>query len=203
MRLFIVAALAALSLAGCVPQGASPPIGAGHPTPIIVREFAFSPGNVTLDPSFGFSLYRGAPGVPPRQRAETVARGAAFTLADTVAQQLASQGYDAVRDAAAAPDPGGRALVVTGAFRRIYEGHRRQGASVAVDAEIDFQPAGGAPSRVASLSLDSRQLPEAGMIGVSARRGHDVNLAATRVGAALARYVAELARRNNWPAASR
>src|SRR5260370_35088831 len=128
MRSVLTAASAALLvtlLAGCVPERASP----AHPNPIIVREFAASPGIVTLDPSFGFSLYRGASGVPPSQRAAGVARAAAFSVADAIAQQLNSLGYDAIRSGDAAPEPGARALIVRGVFRPIDEGRPRGGVA--------------------------------------------------------------------------
>src|SRR5437773_6610252 len=122
MRSVLTTAFAALFvalLAGCVPERAG---SAVHPNPIIVREFAASTGVVTLDPSFGFSLYRGASGVPPSQRAAGVARAAAFNVADAVTQQLVASGYDAIRSNTAVPEPGARALVITGAFRQIDEG---------------------------------------------------------------------------------
>jgi len=200
----VSAVLFVVALAGCVPERAGSP---AHPNPIIVREFAASPGVVTLDPSFGFSLNRGASGVPPSQRAAGVARAAAFSLADAIAQQLVASGYDAIRSDAAAPEPGARALIVTGAFRHIDEGRRRrvgaENPSIAVDAEIDYQVEAAASQRITELHLDSRQVPQSAVVGVSARRGVDVNLAATRVGAAIARYVGETARLNNWPGVSR
>ncbi len=200
----VSAALFGVALAGCVPERTGSAI---HPNPIIVREFAASPGVVTLDPSFGFSLYRGASGVPPSQRAAGVARAAAFNLADAITQQLVASGYDAIRSNTAIPEPGARALVVTGAFRHIDEGRRRQvGAEnpgIAADAEIDYQAEAAAPQRITELHLDSRQVPQSAIVGVSARSGVDVNLAATRVGAAIARYVGETARLNNWPGAAR
>src|SRR5881394_211061 len=132
----ISAALFLAALAGCVPERGGSPV---HPNPIIVREFSFSLGVVTLDPSFGFSLYRGASGVPPSQRAGGVARAAAFSLADAIAQQVAASGFDAIRSNDAVLEPGARALIVSGAFRHIDEGRRRQvGAenpSIAIDAE--------------------------------------------------------------------
>ena len=198
------AALFAVALAGCVPERAGSP---AHPNPIIVREFTFSLGVVTLDPSFGFSLHRGASGVPPSQRAAGVARAAAFSLADAIAQQLVASGYDAIRSDSAVPEPGARALIVTGAFRHIDEGRRRrvgaENPSIAVDAEIDYQVETAAPQRITELHLDSRQVPQSAVVGGSARRGVDVNLAATRVGGAIARYVSDTARLNNWPGASR
>ena len=206
MRSLLTAAAALLivALAGCVPERAG---SAVHPNPIIVREFAASLGVVTLDPSFGFSLYRGASGVPPRQRAAGVARAAAFNLADVIAQQLSLLGYDAIRSDTAAAEPGARALIVSGAFRHIDEGRRRQvGAenpSIAVDVEIAYQAEAAAPQRITELHLDSRQVPQGAIVGVSARGGVDVNLSATRVGGAIARYVSETARLNNWPTASR
>ncbi|HLY46122.1 MAG TPA: hypothetical protein VKQ73_11125 [Stellaceae bacterium] len=198
MRLTLTAAAALLLaiLTGCVAQREA---GPGHPNLIIVREFAFSPGAVTLDPSFGFSLNRGAPGVPLRQRADTVGRAAAFNLADTVAQQLVNLGYDAVRSDTASLEPDGRALVVTGAFRRIFEGHRRQNASIAVAVEIDSQAAGGGTRRLTAFNLDSRRLPQ----DPSGRHGSDVNFAATQIGATIARYVDDLARLNSWPKIAR
>jgi len=198
------AGLFAVALAGCVPERAGSP---AHPNPIIVREFTFSLGVVTLDPSFGFSLHRGASGVPPSQRAAGVARAAAFSLADAIAQQLVASGYDAIRSDSAVPEPGARALIVTGAFRHIDEGRRRrvgaENPSIAVDAEIDYQVETAAPQRITELHLDSRQVPQSAVVGGSARRGVDVNLAATRVGGAIARYVSDTARLNNWPGASR
>jgi hypothetical protein len=197
-------ALLVVALGGCVPERAGGPV---HPTPIIVREFAASPGVVTLDPSFGFSLNRGASGVPPGQRAAGVARAVAFSLADAIATQLSQLGYDALRSDTAVPEPGARALIVTGAFRHIDEGRRRrvgaENPNIAIDGEIDYQVEAAAPQRIADLHLDSRQVPQGAIVGVSARRGVDVNLAATRVGGAIARYVAETARLNNWPTASR
>ena len=147
----VVAALLLATLGGCIPQVAGP---GGHPNLIIVREFAFSLGVVTLDPSFGFSLHRGEPGVPPRQRAGGVARAAAFSLADAVTQQLAASGYDVTRSDTAAPEPGGRALVVNGAFRQINEGYRRQvgaeNSHIAADVTVDYQTPGAAPIRPSS-----------------------------------------------------
>jgi hypothetical protein len=192
MRSPLTAAVALLLvvLAGCVPP---PETGsAGHPNPIIVREFAVSNGVITLDPSFGFSLSRGAPGVPTRQRAASVGRAAAFSLADAIATQLGGLGYDAIRSDTANADPGGRALIVTGTFRRIHEGHRRQGASVAVDVEIAYQGAGTAPQRLTAFGN-----------AASARPGGGVNAAATAVGRSIASYAADLARANNWPIAPR
>ena len=207
MRTSLTAASAFLLLvilAGCVPQPAGSP---AHPNPIIVREFTYSLGVITLDPSFGFSLYRGGAGVPPRQRAAGVGRAAAFSLADSITEQLITSGYDAIRSDDATPEPGARALVVTGAFRQIDEGRRRrvgaENPSIAVDAEIDYQAEAAAPQRITELHLDSRRVPQSAVVGVAARRGVDVNLAATRVGAAIARYVGETARLNNWPGVSR
>ena len=193
MHWFLKAASAILLLgvvAGCVPPPEAG--GAGHPNPIIVREFAAPPGVVTLDPSFGFSLYRGAPGVPPRQRAASVGRAAAFSLADAIASNLAGLGYDAMRSDTAQADPGGRALIVSGSFRRINEGRRRQGASVEVDVEIAYQAAGAAPQQLTAFRH-----------AAGARAGGGVNAAATAVGRVVANYAADLARSNNWPAAGR
>jgi len=198
------AALLALALVGCADLETA---GLTRPNLIIVRDFTASEGVVTLDPTFGFSLHRGAAGVPPRQRAASVGRAAAFNLSDTVVEQLRGLGYDAIRSDAAAVQPGGRALIVTGAFRQINEGYRRrvgaEDSSVTVSGAIDYQSPGTATRRLTTFSLDSRQLAREPIVSASARRGADVNSAAVRVGHAVARAVIELARRNNWPGASR
>ncbi len=198
------AALLLLALAACdALQDSGPPV---HPNVIIIREFAFSPGVVTLDPSFGFSLYRGAPGVPPRQRAASVGRAVAFSVADAMAQQLGQSGYDVICSDTAMPEPGARALIVSGTFRHIDEGRRRrvgaENPSVAVDAEIQYHAGRAAPQRLAAFQIDSRQA-SGEVIAVSARQGADVKAASARLGGAIARYVADAARLNKWPGAAR
>ena len=200
MRLspLVATALLGALLAGCTSQHQAGP--GGHPRLIVVRQFAFSPGVITLDPSLGFSLYRGSPGASPRARADTVGRAAAFSLADTIAEQLRTLGYDAIRSDEATAEPGGRALIVTGAFRRIVEGHRRQNASVAAEVDVASQTGAAAPQRLAGFDLDSRTVPRQSVTAGSGRRA-GVNLAAERLATTIARYVADLARLNRWPTA--
>ena len=190
-------------LAGCTAQYEAPTT---HPNPIVIREFAFSPGIVTLDPSFGFSLYRGERGVPREQRAAGLGRAVAFNLTDAMAEYLSRLGYDVLRSETGTVEPGMRALVVSGIFRRIDEGHRRrvgaENSGVTVDVAIDYQVYGQAPQRLTALQLDSRQVG-GGVIGVSARTRGDVKIAAQQLGAELGRYVAEVARTQKWPAAGR
>jgi hypothetical protein len=203
--------LAALFLllagAGCAPDAERAGPAGTHPNLIIVREFTASAAAITLDPSFGFSLHRGSPGVPLRQRAASVGRAAAFNVADAIVQQLRELGYDAVRSDGAGAEAGGRALIVSGVFRQINEGYRRrvgaENASLAADIEIDYQAAEAAPQRLMAFTLDSRQVPREPIIGAAARRGADVNGAAVRLGHAVARTAIDVARRNNWPGASR
>jgi hypothetical protein len=202
MRTILRAAAAAVLLAllaACTVQTES-----GHPNLIIVREFSVSPGVVTLDPSFGFSLYRGSPGVPPTQRAASVGRAAAFTVADTIVQQLAARGYDAAKSNTASAASGGRALIVSGVFREINEGRRRQvgaeNARIAVDVQIDLQPGSAAPLRMMSFPVDSQRTVGDGM-GGAGRRGVNVNAAADRVGRIIAQTTSDLARLNHWPGA--
>jgi hypothetical protein len=184
------------TLAACVPPPAVAPRGDRHPDLIIVREFSFSPGIVRIDPSLGFSLYRGEPGAPPTERAMTIGRAAAFNLADAVATRLTALGYDVVRSNTATAEPGGRALIVTGAFGWINAGYRHEGASLSVVAEVDDQVGAAAPRQLSAFNLDSRTVVEGSSSG-------DVDAAAERVGAALARYAERLARLNRWPAAPR
>lgn len=150
---FLIALLAVLLPAGLAACAEYREVAApAHPDLIIVRQFA-TPGRVVaLDPSLGFSLHRGEPGVPRARRAASVARAAAFMLADTVTQQLRELGYDAVRSDEAGPEPGGRALVVSGAFRSINEGHRRRFAAkdASVAARRAAAAADGVPARFAA-----------------------------------------------------
>jgi hypothetical protein len=191
-------------LVGCTAQYEAPPTT--HPNPILIREFSFSPGIVSLDPSFGFSLYRGERGVPREQRAAGLGRAVAFNLTDAMAEYLTRLGYEVVRSDSGAVEPGMRALVVSGSFRRIDEGHRRRvgdvDSGVTVDVAIDYQVYGQAPQPLTALQLDSRQVG-GGLIGVSARVRGDVKIAAQQLGAELGRYVAEVARSQKWPAAGR
>jgi hypothetical protein len=202
MRAILRAAAAAVLLAllaACAVQTEG-----GHPNLIIVREFSVSPGVITLDPSFGFSLYRGSPGVPPTQRAASVGRAAAFTVADTIVQQLAAGGYDAAKSSTSSAASGGRALIVSGVFREINEGRRRQvgaeNARIAVDVQIDLQPGSAAPLRMMSFPVDSQRTLGHGM-GGAGRRGVNVNAAADRVGRIIAQTTSDLARLNHWPGA--
>src|SRR5947209_14021973 len=125
--------------------------GLAHPNVVIVREFAAPLGVVTLDPSFGFSLNRSEPGVPPRQRGAAVARAASYALADSIVERLRALGLDAVRSQTEQPEPGARALIVTGAFRKIDEGYRRQvgaeNSNVAADAQVQYVSPDG-PAKV-------------------------------------------------------
>src|SRR3954470_20346560 len=207
MRPNIVAAwlgiLLLVFVAGCGPQYEAT---TQHPNPILIREFAFSPGIVTLDPSFGFSLYRGEQGVPREQRAAGLGRAVAFNLTDAMAEYLTSLGYDVLRSETGAVEPGMRALIVGGSFRRIDEGNRRriggENSGVTVDIAVDYEVYGKAPQRLTALQLDSRQVG-GGLIGVSARTRGDVKIAAQQLGAELGRYIGEIARAQKWPAASR
>lgn len=206
MRSSLAASTAALLLcvaAGCVqPPPAAVP--SGHPNPIVVHEFSVSPGLVSLDPSLGFSLYRGSPGVPAGRRAASVARATAFTLADAITTELDNLGYDAIRSDAAGAEPGGRALIITGGFDRIYEGHRHEGASVSAEVEVSYQgSAGAAPQRLAAFHLDSRAIRFDPLQSAAARRAGGVDTAAAALGHQIAGYMSQLARGNNWPGASR
>ena len=207
MRPAVTAAIAALLLvlvSGCAEQVAPPP---ANPTPIIIREFDASPSIVTLDPSFGFSLRRGEQGVPRSQRAAGLGRAVAFNLTDAIAEYLTRMGYDVVRSNSVTVQPGARALIVSGSFRRIDEGNRRrigaENSGVAVDVAIDYQAHGASLQRLAAFQLDSRQIGGGGLEPVSARQRGDVKIAAAQLGAAIGRYVGDAARLQKWPGAVR
>ena len=190
-------------LAGCGPQYDA---STAHPNPVLIREFTFSPGIVTLDPSLGFSLYRGERGVPHEQRAAGLGRAVSFSLTDAMAEYLASLGYDVLRSESGSVEPGMRALVVSGSFRRIDEGRRRrigaENSGVAVDVAIDYQVYGQPLQRLATFQRDSRQTG-GGVVGVAARTRGDVKIAASQLGVELGRYVAQVARSQRWPGAGR
>ena len=198
MRSFLIAGLALLFFSGLGLCAESPDTSApSHPDLIIVRRFAAPRRIVVLDPSLGFSLHRGRQGVPPADRAASIARATAFIVADTTTQQLRDLGYDAVLSDEAGPETGGRALIISGVFRSINEGHRRhfaaKDASVVVSVEIDTQTHGEKPQRLKFFRLDSGQIPhESGR-----HREPGVNSAAMLVATMIAHAVAELAHRDD------
>jgi N-acetylmuramoyl-L-alanine amidase len=208
MRISLAACLSALLLvvlAGCSETESD---RIAHPNVVIVRDFAAPLGVVTLDPSFGFSLNRGESGVPPRQRGGAVARAASFALTDSIADRLRALGFDVLRSQTEQPEPDARALIVTGAFRKINEGYRREvgaeNSSVAVDARVDYSAPASQSQPLLSLHLDSAELRgEAGATTAAARGGPAVNAGARQIGAEIASRIAEVARRNNWPIAAR
>ena len=204
MRSFLIASLALLSFSGLGLCAESPDTSApSHPDLIIVRRFAAPRRIVVLDPSLGFSLHRGRQGVPPADRAASIARATAFIVADTITQQLRDLGHNAVLADEAGPETGRRALIISGVFRGINEGHRRhfaaKDASVVVSVEIDMQTHGEKPQRLEFFRLDSRQIPhESGR-----HREPGVNSAAMLLATMIAHAVAELAHRDDCAGCSR
>ncbi len=198
----LATSLLLLTLAACV-EGTS----IGPPSDfIVVSDFVVPDGVVRLDPSFGFSLYRGEAGVPKPQRAASVGRAVAFLVTDTVVERLRVRGYDAT-SATEPASPGYRALIVSGRFRTIDEGARRRvgNEQSAIIAEVDIAATltNGATQKVQSFAVDSRTAPPTQALSGATRRETGVNADATRVGAEIARVVAEVARRNNWLPATR
>src|SRR5580658_4152254 len=92
---------------------------------VVISDFTVPEGAVRLDPSFGFSLYRGEPGVPAQKRAASIGRAVAFLVTDTIADRLRALGYDAQSTTNPSPQTGSRALLISGTFREIDEGERR------------------------------------------------------------------------------
>jgi hypothetical protein len=166
---------------------------------IVVSDFIAPEGVVHLDSSFGFSLYRGEPGVPVRQRANSVGRAVAFLVTDTVTDRLRARGYDAVSAINANMPTGYRALLVSGSFRAVDEGQRRrvsdEHSAVIAEVEIKAELPGGAIQPVQSFTVDSRTAPQT---RAATKRETGVDADAARVGAEIARVVAEVAQRNNW-----
>jgi hypothetical protein len=175
---------------------------------IVVSDFAVPEGAVRLDPSFGFSLYRGEPGVPAQKRAASIGRAVAFLVTDTITDRLRGLGYDATSTTNPNPAAAGyRALVVGGAFRTIDEGQRRrvgdEHSAVIAAVEIKAAMPGGSAQPVQNFTVDSRSAPGARPDSGATKRETGVDADATNVGAEIARVVAEIARRNNWVPARR
>jgi hypothetical protein len=101
----------------------------------------------------------------------------------------------------------GRALIVSGAFRQIDEGHRRhvgaENSSVVVDVQVRATGPGASGQPLLSLHLDSRTLPPAPPRTLPSRRETGINADAARVGDAIARAVIDIARHNNWTVVAR
>jgi hypothetical protein len=187
-----------LALAAC---NETPSLGPRTPSDfIVISDFTVGGGVVAVDQSFGFSLHRGTPGVPTEQRAASIGRAAAFLVTDTITERLRALGYDAASTTNPAPQTGGRALLVSGVFRQIDEGERRQvgeeNSVVIVEVTIKAEVPGRGVQPVQSFTVDSRRTSAAS--GAATRRDTGVNADATRVGAEIARVVADVAKRNNW-----
>jgi hypothetical protein len=201
---FVAVVLPLVTLAACVEGVGSDGSGSDF---IVVSDFAVPEGAIHLDTSFGFSLNRGAPGVPPQQRAASVGRAVGFLVSDAVTERLRGLGYDAASTTDPAPAPGKRALIVTGRFRAIDEGYRRsvghENSAVLVTVQVTAQVPGRGVEPVQIFAVDSRSAPRVAMTGAATRRETGVDADATRVGAEIARVVAEIARRNNWVPARR
>jgi len=202
-RLAAVASLVAL--AACVEEATAIP---GAPSDyIVVSDFAVPAGAVRLDPSFGFSLYRGEPGVPPERRAASIGRAVAFLVTDTITDRLRALGYSAVSTIDQAPQTGKRALLVSGTLRLIDEGSRRHPSemrsAVAGDVAIRAEVPGLGVQPVQSFAVDSRTAPPVALAGAVTRNEAGVDADATRIGLQIAGVVAEVARRNNWVPATR
>lgn len=175
---------------------------------IIVSDFAAPEGVVRLDPSFGFSLYRGEAGVPKDRRAASIGRAVSFLVTDTVTGRLRGLGYDAVSTTNPnATAPNYRALIVSGSFSTIDEGQRRhvgdEHSAVIVTVDIKAQSVGGGLQKLQSFAVDSRSAPATRAGSAATTRETGIDADATRVGAEIARIVAEIARRNNWVPATR
>jgi hypothetical protein len=185
-----------LALAAC---NETPSLGPRTPSDfIVISDFTVGDGVVSVDQSFGFSLHRGVPGVPTEQRAASIGRAVTFLVTDTITERLRALGYDAASTTNPAPQTGGRALLVSGVFRQINEGERRQvgeeNSVVTVEVTIKAEVPGRGVQRVQSFTVDSRRTSA----GAATRRETGVNADATRVGAEIARVIADVARRNNW-----
>jgi len=204
----LLIALPLMALVACVQNTAT---GSG-PSPssdfIVISDFAVPRGVVRLDPTMGFSLYRGEPGVPAQQRAASVGRAVAFLVTDTITDRLRARGYDAT--STTNPNPAGsgyRALIVSGTFRTIDEGNRRRAgdehSAVIADVAIKAELPGGGVQPVQSFTVDSRSAPRVRDENGATMRETGVDADATDVGAEIARVVGEVARRNNWLPARR
>lgn len=210
---------AVLVLTACVPtrNQAGPGGYPARPAIVIVRPFEASESVVVLDPSFGFSLQRGMPGVPRTERAAAVERAVAANLSDALTEELKAAGLDAVSVSAAASPRAANALVVSGVFRRINEGLRRRvgqvapgaGASrIVADVQIDYTAPGSAVRQLLALHADSEEPADGDPSRSPAAAGSadefhglrvaDVDADARRVGRTIAQSVIDLARRVNW-----
>jgi hypothetical protein len=190
-----------VTVAACVQVSAGP---SGPSSDfIVVSDFAVPEGSVRLDPTMGFSLYRGEAGVPKQQRATSVGRAVSFLVTDTVVDQLRARGYDTVSTSNPNPsDTGHRALIISGTLTTVDEGQRRRAgdehSAVIGQVNIRAELPGGGVQHVQSFAADSRSAPPASANSGATSRETGVDADATRVGAEIARIVAEIARRNNW-----
>jgi len=197
----------AFALAGCELLGLGATGVPVRPAIIIVRGFEAPEGVVVLDPSFGFSLHRGAPGVPRTERAAAVARAASFAVDDAIVQSLRAAGLDAAIASEAAPNPD--AVTVRGVFTAIDQGRRRsvgrvgpgEGASrVVADARLDGP--GGRQWLAFHADSDRIEAQEGSSPTVQVKGTRlavaDANRDGKRVGQAIGQAIIDFARRSGW-----
>jgi hypothetical protein len=203
---WLLVALPLVALSACV-EGVTVPSAAPASDFIVVSDFSVPEGVVRLDPSFGFSLYRGEPGVPTHQRAASIGRAVGFLVTDTITSELRGFGYDAQSTVNPSPQTGSRALLVSGTFREIDEGERRHpnemGSAVIADVQIKAEIPGLGVKPVQNFTVDSRTSPQIAVKSAATRREAGVDADAARVGAQIAAVVADVAKHNNWVPATR
>ena len=206
-----------LALAGCAELG----LGGHHatgvpekPEQLVVRSFAAPARAIVLDPSFGFSLRRGQPGVPRAERAAGVGRAAAFALGAGDCPDLAGGGARRLRETG----PRARRPRTPSSSAANSRRSTRGGAAVSAGSDRARARAGSSPTRASgapggrvllTVHADSDQIAGEGGSGDTTKvRGvrvtiADANRYAARVGREIGRQIVDFARRADWLAAGR
>ncbi len=201
-RIAILGALVLLVAAGCASvETTSEYGGAGLPRPeqILVYDFAYSPGQVTLDPGLSAKLTEARRGEPRSVEELDVGRKAAHALAEHIVHGIRKLGLPAER-ASGAPPSSGNVLVIKGQFTSIDEGNQTKRVVIGLMAgrsEVRthvqvYDLTGQGRRLVESFETDAKSAPVPGMaetMGAGAVAGH---LAASAVASTVLHTVGEV-----------
>jgi hypothetical protein len=201
-RTAILSALALFVVAGCASvETTSEYGGAGLPRPdrILVYDFAYSPGQVTLDPGLSAKLTEARKGEPRSVEELDVGRKAAHALAEHIVHEIRKLGLPAER-ASGAPPSSGNVLVIKGQFTSIDEGNQTKRVVIGLMAgrsEVKthvqvYAATDQGRQMVESFETDAKSAPVPGMaetMGAGAVAGH---LAASAVASTALHGLAEV-----------
>lgn len=197
--------LLAVFIAGCVSASVAPhaqgvPVSNNRPSTIYVYPFAVTATDVTLNQGFFQRAFRKVTDSNQSQSQLKIAEATAQALAQNIAEQLQSMGYNAVEVSRGTKVTGNNIIVVDGQFVDINEGNRLRrmvigfGAGQAtLDTKVQvYQVANRRVTQIMDFTThaDSGSMPGAAVTGPAgaAAGGAAVSLGANLAGGAAKTY---------------